>query len=360
MALVGATGGLAEPGSAAREVALVVALAALSGLAVVLAATAPAVSVPRPGRRVVVAAGVGAAAVVVIAAVVGGRGALEARSAPAAQQGAPDRLLSTSTSSRSEYWDVAGELVRERPVLGAGAGSFGRSWLQERPALLYVRDAHNLYLETLAELGPVGLATLLLVLGAPLLGARRAVRHPAGAAVVATYVALLAHAALDWDWELPAVTLCTILLAVALIRLGGAATERAPATGARVGLVAAGAAVFLVALVVHVGNGAAAEARDLLERGDPQAALAAGSRAHRYMPWAAEPLVLMGEAALSAGDLRTARERLLQATTRDPDSWSAWFSLALASRGAARAHALERARRLNPLAPELAAVTSVP
>ncbi len=360
VAVVAKVGGFADKGVGSRELALAVALTALSVLTVVLAAVVPVVSLPRPGRRVLVAAGLVTVAVLAVIAIVGGRGALEARSAPAAQQGAPDRLLSTSTSSRSEYWEVAGEMIRRHPILGTGAGSFGRIWLRERPALLYVRDAHNLYLETLAELGPFGLAALLLVLGAPLLGVRRAVRHPSGAAVVATYVALLAHAALDWDWELPAVTLCTVLLAVALIRLGGAAGEKVAGKRARVALVIVGTTVFVIALGVHVGNGAAAEARDLLDRGDPQAAMAQGRRAHRFMPWATEPLVLMGEAALTTGDLQTARERLRQATTRDPDNWSAWFSLALASRGAPRERALAHVRRLNPLAPELAAVAPAP
>ena len=77
------------------------------------------------------------------------------------QQGAPDRLLSTSTSFRSDYWEVAVAMVRDAPLLGEGAGGFERAWLRERPALLYVRDAHDGYLETLAELGVVGLVLLL-------------------------------------------------------------------------------------------------------------------------------------------------------------------------------------------------------
>ncbi|HYT50946.1 MAG TPA: hypothetical protein VEL10_01935 [Gaiellaceae bacterium] len=41
-----------------------------------------------------------------------------------------------------------------------------------------VRDAHSLYVETLAELGPIGLALLSAALVVPLVAAVRARRHP--------------------------------------------------------------------------------------------------------------------------------------------------------------------------------------
>ena len=59
---------------------------------------------------------------------------------------------------------------------------------------------------------------------------RRVVASATGRAALAAYVALLAHAALDWDWELPVVTLCTLLLAVVLLGLG---RETAPARSRR-------------------------------------------------------------------------------------------------------------------------------
>jgi hypothetical protein len=81
-----------------------------------------------------------------------------------------------------------------------------------------VRDAHSLYLETLAELGLLGLALLGLALAPPLLAAFRG----ASAAAAGGYVAFLVHAGLDWDWELPAVTLAGLLCGAALIALANA------------------------------------------------------------------------------------------------------------------------------------------
>ena len=74
-------------------------------------------------------------------------------------------------------------MVEREPLLGEGAGSFSRTWLRERPVANEARDAHNLYLETLAELGPIGLVLLLLVLvtpseWCPASGATRARRSP--------------------------------------------------------------------------------------------------------------------------------------------------------------------------------------
>ncbi|HET8951594.1 MAG TPA: tetratricopeptide repeat protein, partial [Solirubrobacteraceae bacterium] len=164
------------------------------------------------------------------------------------------------------------------------------------------------------------------------------------------------HAVLDWDWELPAVTLCTVLLGVALVRLGARTRARALTAPARAALVGAAAVLGAVALVLHVGNGAAAEANDALDRGDAATAVHEADRARRFEPWAAEPWQLLGEAELAAGRLEAARRDLRRAVREDPGSWRAWLSLALATGGGEREHALERARAENPLAPELAAV----
>jgi O-antigen ligase len=114
---------------------------------------------------------------------------------------------------RAWYWHVAWQEAAEHPVVGRGAGTFERAWLEQQPVSVSVRDAHSLYLETLAELGLVGLVLLGLALAPPLLAAFRG----ASAAAAGGYVAFLVHAGLDWDWELPAVTLAGLLCGAALI-----------------------------------------------------------------------------------------------------------------------------------------------
>ena len=306
-------------------------------------------------RRVVVA---GCAIVAVGVVGVGAFEMRQSRSTPSTLEGAgaPNRLLSTSTSSRGDYWDVAARMVEHHPLGGEGAGGFTRVWLHDRPALLFVRDAHNLYLETLAELGPVGFALLLLALGTPLVTARRAAAGADGRAAVAAYSALVAHAALDWDWELPAVTLCTLLLAVALVRLGRPEPTRSLTVRTRALVLGGATLLAAMSLAVHVGNGATADANDLLDRGEAPAAQRAAQRARRFRPWAAEPWELVGEAELALGRTTAARADLRHAIRMDPRSWSAWLSLGAASSGREHAAAVAQARMLNPLAPEVEAL----
>lgn len=332
-------------------------LLAAAGATVLLVALDRWAAGSTAGRRtVVVAAGAGVLLLVVLAAI-SARGSPDERPAPTPRQPAAGRLFTTTTSYRSDYWDVAASMVRDEPLHGAGAGGFERTWLRERPALLHVQDAHNLYLETLAELGPLGLAFLLVALLVPLFGARRAARAPVGRAALAAYVALLGHAALDWDWELPVVWLCVVLLGVALAGWGREATERM--TSATRSLVLAAAAILgVLAIVVHAGNSATAEAHEALDRGDARVARAEADRARRFRPFAAEPWQLLGEAELAAGRLELARRHLRRAVRDDPGSWSAWLTLAGASDGWERSRALRRARMLNPLAEEIDAVES--
>jgi hypothetical protein len=118
---------------------------------------------------------------------------------------------------RPYYWAVAWHEFQAHPLLGSGAGTFARHWQQERPLPLDVRDAHSLYLETLAEIGPLGLLLVLAVLGMPLVAARRSRRGLATATLPAAYVAFLLHAGIDWDWEMPIVMLAGLACAAALL-----------------------------------------------------------------------------------------------------------------------------------------------
>src|SRR5207244_12470389 len=102
-----------------------------------------------------------------------------------------------------------------------------RDCLRWRPAQRPVLDAHNLYLVTLAELGPVGLGLLAALLALPAAAAVLARKQLLTAPAFAGYVAYLVHAAQDWDWELPAVTLAALGCAAALVIL--AERERRPA-----------------------------------------------------------------------------------------------------------------------------------
>jgi O-Antigen ligase len=124
-----------------------------------------------------------------------------------------------TTGYRPAYWHVAWREYAAHPWLGSGAGTFGDYWqrLGNQAIAGGALDAHNLYLETLAELGPIGLVLLVALLGLPLVTALRVRWHPLASAATGAYVAFLLHAALDWDWEMPVVTLAGLVCAAALV-----------------------------------------------------------------------------------------------------------------------------------------------
>lgn len=260
------------------------------------------------------------------------------------------RLLSVSSDWRSDYWRVAWEEVRAEPVLGGGAGSWQRWWLRERPSDITVRNAHNVYLETLAELGPLGLALLLATLAIPFAAARSARRRPLGSAAAAAYIAFLVHMAVDWDWQITAVGAAAIACAVSV------GTDRPVEVAGRARLVLGGAALSLIALALcaQIGNSAASASGSAADRLDLSEARAQARRAIRWQPWSAEPWRLLAEAQLTAGDVEAARRSLRRATRKDPGNWELWYDLAAASEGRARELALARAMELNPLAGEIA------
>ena len=141
--------------------------------------------------------------------------------------------------SRADYWRVAWDQWGENAWLGAGAGTFVRYW-QREPVSEAVLDAHSLYLEVAAELGLVGLALLVCALVIPLVTAMRARADPLASIAAGAYSAYLVHAGLDWDWEMPAVTLGALLVATA-----GLAAHRDNGNGITVG----GRGRFAIALV---------------------------------------------------------------------------------------------------------------
>jgi len=312
-------------------------------------------ALPRMSRRVVLAVAIVVicAAAIALVRLGGPSGAVRefSHAAPSVKADRSRRLLSLSGSSRAQYWHVAWRDYQQHPWLGSGAGSFQRRWLRSRPAALPVLDAHSLYLETLAELGPVGLGLLAALLALPVAAGIIARNQPLVAPAFGGYVAYLVHAAQDWDWELPAVTLAGLGCAAALLILAGREPRRA--LGRKVRAAGLGAAVLLalVALGALAGNQTLAAASVSLDADKPARAERDARWAKRLVPWSPEPWRLHGEALLSQGDLDGARRDFLIALEKDSADWDSWVDLALVSRGTTQRRAVERAHRLNPLEP---------
>jgi len=259
-----------------------------------------------------------------------------------------DRLFTLSGTGRVTQWRVAIDASSEHPVWGLGAGSYERYWLEHRARASPLQDAHSLYLEMLAELGPVGLALVLAVFGFPLALAVRHRHRPLVPIAAAVLVAYLAHAGIDWDWELPILTLVALGCAGVI---GAEGVERTSqlARWSRIALLAVVVGLMPVVAVATLGNRAQAASADAFDDRDFDRAAREAETAERLAPWSVEPLVLRGRAQAAAGDHMAARVTFRRAAAREPTRWRAWLELAAVSNGAQREAALGRARALNPL-----------
>ncbi|HEX3689716.1 MAG TPA: hypothetical protein VHV28_08465 [Solirubrobacteraceae bacterium] len=208
---------------------VLVALVVISSVAVVVAARVPPpfnregpVRLPRHSPALaagLIAAGLALAIVV---------GAHESSGAASLSGGAG--RLTTLQSNRYAYWSVALRAFGSDPVQGAGAGGWSVDWLRFRHVSEGAQDAHSLPLQTLAELGLVGLALLLAFAAGVTLACRRALAvSPLAAGPVAAAVVYLAHSPLDWDWQMPAVSLVAIVLMGTLLALAEPAPSDARA-----------------------------------------------------------------------------------------------------------------------------------
>jgi O-Antigen ligase len=206
-ALEGTLGGRERDGAIVLAVGL--ALMALAAVATRAGREDRAIGLPRGARWAGWAA---IAALLVLPIVVAG-----GQQAPAATGATTERFASLG-SHRFDYWRVALDAGAAHPLRGVGASGFRVEWLRDRPIDEVVRDAHSLPLETFAELGLVGVVLLAALLGGVGVAAAAAHRADPGLASgpAAALVVWALHSTIDWDWEMPAVTLVAVVLAGAL------------------------------------------------------------------------------------------------------------------------------------------------
>jgi Flp pilus assembly protein TadD len=280
------------------------------------------------------------------------------------------RLQGVNGNGRYQYWQVARDAEATAPWKGIGPGTFEFWWARHSTTPGFIRDAHSLYYETLAETGIVGFA-LLIGLLAFLLGAAvvRSLRAPPGlrvwiAAAIGGLGTFVTSAALEWVWELGAVA-CAVMLLGAVVVVGRDDAEaladraRLPRRAGRV-VIGAAAAVAITAIAVPMaGVLATRDGRNAAADGRLAAALKDSRTAERLQPYAATPhsqqALLLEQTGALAGAIAAAKA----ATVDEPTNWRTWFVLARveARRGhtAAAVAAMRKARSLNPRSPILGA-----
>ena len=260
-----------------------------------------------------------------------------------------DGATTVSPEPRLQFWSVALYSASQRPIVGHGAGTFSRLWTQHRPVGTEGRDAHNLYIETLAEAGTVGLALLASTLAVPLIATRRVRGHPYMSAAFGAYVAFLVHASVDVDWEVPATVVAALACGVPLV-----ATGRQSLRGFRVATTSRIAAIAIVLALAAAeytalqGDAIMQQSRRVARVGALEAANTYATLASAQRPWDGEVWLMLGEAALARGDARLARNRLARGIAADPHSWLLWSAMGRATDGTDRLEAERHAETLNP------------
>jgi O-antigen ligase/polysaccharide polymerase Wzy-like membrane protein len=287
------------------------------------------------------------------------------------QEGFTQRhLLSGGGSGRWQFWQSAVDEFQAHTLAGGGAGSYETWWAQHtRIPGYFIKDAHSLYAETLAELGIIGLVLLLGVVGSGLglCVVRSRAAPPEDRALVAAlagcFAAFAFAAAIDWVWELTVVGLVGIAC-LGLLAGPASASGARPAAGrgrppwakaARVALPVLALAVVVAQAIPTLASDKVRASQVAAARGDGKAALEDALAARRLQPWASSPRLQLALVQEQAGNLPEAREAIAAAIERDRSDWR--LRLVSARLEAKSGHAvaarerLREAAQLNPRSP---------
>jgi O-antigen ligase len=266
-----------------------------------------------------------------------------------------DRLSDLNNNGRVSLWNAAVRVYRTERLHGTGAGTYQLYYSRYRGRHLQVVDAHSLYLQSLAELGTVGFALILVVVLGILGGLAARIRGPSRglyAALFAVTLAWAVHQAFDWDWQMPAVTLGVFILAgLALARPedGRAGLSGLPAART---LVALGwLALAVTPLLVSISYARLHRSAQELQRGDCAAAKHEALSSLSLSARRPQAYVIVGVCDLQQGFAQAAVPAMAQAATLERQSWENefWLAVARAAAGVDPHAAIGRAIALNPL-----------
>jgi len=266
---------------------------------------------------------------------------------PGKEPSGASSILDFHGAGRYQFWQSAIDASETASWKGIGPGTFEFWWTQHSSYNGYVRTAHSLYLENLAELGIPGLLLIcgfvFAVLG---IGSVRSLRAPPGerlvlAGATAGAAGFAMAAALDWVWQLGALPVAFMLLAAVAVsgyslrepRSGRRRRRRRTSRRNRIwgqrGAVAVAALLAIVAIWSPL-QAATAMRQSWIDasHGELAAALdrardAADAEPDAALPRLQEALVLERQGKLPAA---TAAAKV--AAGKEPANWRTWFILA--------------------------------
>ncbi|MEA2222977.1 MAG: hypothetical protein QOH83_1353 [Solirubrobacteraceae bacterium] len=292
----------------------------------------------------------------------------------------PARIVSSNSGNRWVWWKEAAGAWWDKPVQGWGAGSFPVTHKMYRRVELSVVQPHNMPLQFLAETGIVGMLLVSGAIGFLLICALDRMRSMAkgrerdmAVALFAGAVAWLVHGIVDWDWDIPGVTVPALMFLGVLVatpwqpRRGAVATRGAIGTrGAALALACVAAGLLIVSAgLPMIADEKASSAPAVSTNAGPaelEDAAASADLAARLDPTAVRPLFAAAAIAEGRGRLFDARRFLLEAVDRQPDNTTAWqrlldLAFKTADRPGAKA-AMRRLLELDPIGKETLALAA--
>jgi hypothetical protein len=244
------------------------------------------------------------------------------------------RLTDLNNNGRLAHWRVAMDAAHEHPWRGVGAGTYRLLWEQGRPTTFKVVDAHSLYYETRAELGWIGVVLLAIALFVPLGVAASRLRGPgrhAYAAFIAAGIALLIHAGVDWDWEMPVLFVWFFGAGGVVLAASADSARGLPAPRRLTRLVAGLACLLLAVTPVTVAFSQLRLNRSVeaFQRGDCATATDAALDSLDALSVQAEAFEVLGWCNARAGQPKLAVDAFRAARVRDPRNWQYAYGLAI-------------------------------
>jgi hypothetical protein len=255
----------------------------------------------------------------------------------------PSSILDFHGAGRYQFWNSAVDASETASWKGIGPGTFEFWWARHASYNGYVRTAHSLYLENLAELGIPGLLLIggfiFSVLG---IGAVRAMRAPPDerlllAAATAGAAGFAMAAALDWVWQLAALSVAFMLLAAVAV-CGYSLPDptrrrRRSRRNNRNRMLRAGAVALALAALISIWfplRGATALRQSEVDaaNGDLNAALQQARDAADAQSYAASPLLQEAVILEQQGKLHPAASAAASAARKEGANWRTWFILA--------------------------------
>jgi O-antigen ligase len=258
-----------------------------------------------------------------------------------------DRLSDPSSTGRVDFWRVARSGFRTQSLRGHGAGTYQEVWNRNRPYEFQLFDAHSLYLESLAELGVFGfalLATTLVTLMAGMARRMRGHNRSLYAAILIVTATWALRAGVDWDWEMPVLTLWVFAIGGAVlatpIRRARRAVADAPRPPTRAGWAlraAAGAGCLVLAVtpaLVALSQDHLNRSVSAFERNDCNGTASEAFASIRALSIRPEPYQLLSYCDARAGLSALSVREMGYAVKLDPGNWEYRYTLAVV-RGAA-------------------------